>query len=390
MNLKTDFYDSNLTTIAFNFYTGSYNETKDTLGIAHLTEHLVFRGTKNRNSTEINEYIESLGGYLNAYTSQENTKFYCTVPKEYIKEAINLLYEICFENTIPENEFELEKDIVINELKMYEDDPQSVCQENLFRLMFHNAFNRQIVGGTPKTVSKITRDQVIEYIKHNFTANNLCIIITGGLKDNFNYTQYISNLLPDTFSDIKLQPFKFDIEDTLIKTNREGIQQSQLMWGIIGPKRDSKNSVPFAILNTYIGGNASSVLYKEIREKRGYVYNITTWIEWFNKYSILVGYASLNEVNIKKTMQVIYDTYKTLDNINLEACKNYLIGEIYRQVETTSGNNDNYTYYDSTVEDRINKIKQTTIQDVQQVFNKYFNQKICYSIVAPKGGKINE
>lgn len=388
--LKTDFYDSNLTTIAFNFKVGSYNENKDNLGIAHLVEHLVFRGTEKRNSTEINEYIESIGGYLNAYTSQENTKFYCTVPTEYIEEGIELLADICFHNTIPVDEFELEKNIVINELRMYEDDPQSVCQENLFRLMFHNAINRQLVGGIPKTVSKITREQVLDYISKNFISDNLTVIITGGLKENFDYNACLCRLIPAVTNDIStIQEFKFDIDKTLIKVNKEGIQQSQLMWGIIGPSRESEDSISFALIATYLGGNASSILYKEIREKLGYVYQISNWIEWFNEYSVLIGYASLNEQNIKKTMQFIYKAYKSLDNMNLEACKNYVIGEIYRQTETTSGNNDNYTYYNDDIEERIEKIKNITMQDIKKTFDKYFNQKIVFSIVTPtkiKGG----
>ncbi len=387
--IKLDIYDSNLVTVAFNFNAGSYNENKDILGIAHLVEHLVFRGTTNRNSTEINEYIESLGGYLNAYTSQENTKFYCTVPSEYVKEAIELLYDITFNNTVPVDEFELEKDIVINELKMYEDDPQSVCQENLFKLMFHNAINRQVVGGTPKTVSKITREQVLNYIKQNFTLDNLCIIITGKVKEDI--LLYINSILVDKKNSIKINNnFNFNISNTLIKTSKDGIQQSQLMWGIVGPSREHIDSIPFALIMTYLGGNASSVLYKEIREKRGYVYTISTYIEWLNDYSVLIGYASLNEANIKKTMQVIYDAYKSLNNINLEACKNYVIGDLYRQVETTSGNNDNYTYYNTSIEDRVNKVKAVTIQDIQKVFKKYFNQKIVFSIVTPKEVNIIE
>lgn len=368
-----------LVTVAFNFHSGSYNETKETLGIAHLVEHLVFRGTKNRSSEEINEYIESLGGYLNAYTSYENTKFYCTVPSNYIKEAIDLLIDICFNNTIPEDEFELEKDIVINELKMYEDNPANVCQENLYKLMFNNAFNRQVVGGTPKSVSKITRQDVLKYIKQNFTKDNVEIIITGNVEIDLSYLKGFK-------VSIKKDNYEFDIQNTLIKASKEGIQQSQISWGIVGPKLEDKDSIALELINIYLGGNASSILYKEIRERRGFVYEIITGIDWFTNYSVLIGYASLNETNIKKTMKIIIDEYKNIKLDNLEACKNYLIGEIYRKTETTSGRNDFYTNNNITIEDKINKIKNTTINDIQRVIDKYFKQAVVFSILIPKGG----
>jgi len=379
--------NDNLVTIAYVFNVGSYNETKDTLGIAHFVEHLVFRGTTTRSSEEINRYIESLGGHLNAYTTYERTKFFCTIPANYWKEGLELLNDICFYNTIPEDTFDLEKNIVINELRTFEDDPQEVCDTNLMKTVFHNAFNRQSVGGTPKTVEKITRQQVIDYIDTNFISDNLEIIFTGKGNEQ-EIENYIKEILPETNNKSKkLDNFKFDIKDFYIEDTKAEIQQSQLEWAIIGPARDSEDYMIFDLITTYLGGNSSSILYNEIREKRGLVYEVATRILDFNNYSLLIGYASLLEKDIDKSIELIE---KYTNNINitekeLEAYKNYIESRIYMDAETTFDRNEYFTYHKESIEERVKKLKSITLDDIKEVANKYFNNiKIVYSVVKPK------
>lgn len=382
LNINVYAVDSDLVTIGFIVHAGSYNETKDTLGIAHLTEHLVFRGTEQFSNEEMNTYIESLGGYLNAYTIYEYTKFYCTVPCDKWKEATNFLIQLVFHNTIPEETFEIEKDIVINELKMYQDDPKSVAFENLYKLMFNN-YNKQMVGGTPETVSQITRKQVIDYINKYYISSNIDVIATGNIEAD-ELQEYLDNNID--FNNRIIQPVTkalFNNKFTITKTKQD-ITQSILTWSLILPDFTNKDYIAIEILNNHLGGNTSSLLYNEIREKQGLCYSINTSIEHFKDYSILNGYTALNKSNINKVQDIIIDLFNDIqiNDEQLENNKQYLIGQHLMANETTNGLNEMITIYGVNY-DKVKLLKKITMKDIEKA-KSYFQDNIYWSTVIPE------
>lgn len=382
MKINVCVTDSNLVTIAFIVHAGSYNETQKTLGIAHFTEHLVFRGTQKFNNKQINTYIESLGGYMNAYTAYEFTKFYCTVPSNKWKEAVDFLNQIVFCNTIPADMFDIEKDIVINELKMYQDDPQSVAAENLYKIMFKQ-YNKQLVGGTPETVANITRQQVLEYIEQYYNTTNVDVVATGNINPD-ELKQYIDSSIH--FQHNIITPVSRTIfnDPKEIQINKMDITQSVLMWGIVLPNIYDKMCAPSLLINNYLGGNASSILYDKVREELGLCYAINTSIENFKDYNILIGYTALNEINIKKVQNIITDTFNDIKMTQqeLDNNKQYLTGQYLIRTESTSGLNELITTYGIDY-DLMSKIDNVTLTDIQETL-PIFAQDIYWSIVTPK------
>jgi zinc protease len=378
-----------LVSVCYKVNVGSHNETEDILGIAHLVEHLVFKGTDKHNSEEINQYIESLGGYVNAFTSFEETQFYCTLPSEFWKEAIDFINDLVFFNTIPEEEFELEKGVVLNELRMYSDDPVSVCQDNLFKIIFHEDITKQLVGGTVDTVSKITREDVINFIDENYINKNIDIIITGNIEGTEeDLYSYIEEVTPETDSDLrkKDKSYDFNMEDQEIEVEKSDISQSILCWALIGPSYKSEDYIPFYLAVNALGGNASSVLYTNVREKLGLVYTINFRMEEFTEYTIANGHTSLQKENIEKVMDIIEKETKNLkiDEKTLESNKNFLIGDLLMGLEKTIDRNCFIAGFDCEYEEMIEKIKKVTIQDMERVITKYFNSDIYYSLVVAK------
>lgn len=390
LKLKTDLKDSgNLVTVNYLINVGSYNEDKSNLGITHLIEHLLFKGTINRNSEQIMSYIESLGGTLNAYTSFEKTSFYCTVPSEYWKEAIEFLNDLIFYNTIPEKEFKLEKDVVLNELRMYADDPENVCGENLYKLIFKNNINRQIVGGTVDVVKNITRQQVLDFIDSNYINENIDIIITGHIDSTYNdLYNYISDIVPELSNKSFSKIDEVDFNEDEIEINKiwpNNINQSQLCCGIIGPNKLNDDYIPFKIIINALGGNMSSILFKEVREKLGLVYSIGFEIQDFSEYCLAIGSTSSNKENIELIKNIINKEIKKLkiNNEMLENNKRYLIGILLLKVETTNGYNSYLSSNKIDINDYIDKIKKVNIDDIERVIKKYFN-KIYYSSLMSK------
>ena len=182
LTVITEQTDEDFVSMGYIVNKGSFDEPNDCLGIAHLAEHQVFKGTANRDKDEIWLDVQQYGGDMNAYTAENSTAFHCTILKEYWKTALDVISDIVFNNTIPEEEFELEKSVVIEELNMYHDDATHRVMENITKTIFRKYANRWTNGGTPETVRNITREQLINFINSNYIPSNITLMVTGNVK----------------------------------------------------------------------------------------------------------------------------------------------------------------------------------------------------------------
>lgn len=377
-------------TLAYLIKSGSFNESEDETGIAHLVEHLLFKGTINRTYKQVNNDIEGIGGILNAETNFQYTKYYCTVPFDKWNIGLDVLSDIIFNHTIPEDEFIKEKKVVQEELKMYNDDPQSYVYDQLIKNMFINYPNRQSIGGTVQDIEKITRNDVLDFINRNYFPENMIIIATGNIqhekvvsfieeyinKLNINFTAYQSNY--KQFTD------KGNIEKLKTYT-RDNVEQTHIAFGLFGPSHNSEDSIPVELLSTILGGNSSSVLFDTIREQKGLAYTICLDTEDLNDVSLILGYAGLNRNSdvITEILNILENTDLYLTEEKLSSAKAYLIGMLYLSVEKTSGINNflanQLLYNDSdTIDILCNKINDVTLEDIQRVAKKYFIKDNIY------------
>ena len=271
---------------------------------------------------------------------------------------------------------------------MYDDDSDSNCQDNLMRIIFNNAINRQVVGGTVESVSKITRNQVINFINNYYVNNNIDIIVSGNINgsenDFYNFIESITFELSNNFKREK-DYFTFNVKDLEVVKYKNDIYQSILNWGLVGPSKDNKDYFPFLIITNLLGGNMSSILYEEVREKLGLVYTINMNVnDEFKDYSLALGSTSLQKKNINKVKNIINDNINNIhiDETLLENNKIYLIGSLLRSLQTTNGINDYLTNNKINKEEYINLINMVTIKDIERVIKKYFkNSNIYYSSI---------
>ena len=390
--------DNNAPTVTLTYLIkcGSYNEDKNNLGIAHFTEHMLFKGTLNRTSNKINWDIENFGGLLNAETFFNYTKYYCTVPYEYWEIGIDVLSDLVWFNTIPKDEFQKEKQVILEELKMYEDDSGSKVFDLLMQGMNKNEISRQLVGGTIETVSKIKREQMIDFIDQNYNPNNIVIVATGNIKHE-KLVDFVENFCKDI--DFKKSPisdipanFEIDTDFQEIIEQKE-ISQASLCWGLFGPQPSKEEIYTLEIISTLLGGNSSSILYQTIREKFGLVYTVYTSIMNLGNTSIFYGYAGLDQKNVKKVKDIVLTELLNLktnlvDNEELEFIKRYIKGTYALCQEKTSGKNNviceciiNDLDYDNYIEN-INKV---TTEDIMNFAQKYFSEdQIQFAQIIPK------
>lgn len=386
-------------TISYLVKSGSYNETEETLGIAHFTEHMLFKGTTSLTSKDINYAIEGIGGILNALTSFEYTKYHCTVPSEYWKTGIEILSDMVWNNTIPEKEFVLEKQVVLEELKMYKDVADIRAIDLLFTNLHRNYKLRQTVGGEISTVKAITREQMLEYIDKYYVPNNITIVGTGNINHEDivefakNYIDYDIN----NNDNIELEKFKPDEikpEENEIIEEKE-IEQSHLCWGMFVPEPASDEYAVMDIIATLLGGNASSRLYQIVREEKGLAYSVNAWLEELRDNSILMGYVGLDKQNIDLVKNIIFEQInkiktELIDNEELERVKSYIKGTTLISLETTSSKNSyicsaTAVNVEPNIEDYFEKLNKITSEEVMQIANKYLKENnICFSQIISK------
>lgn len=384
-------------TLSFTIKCGSYDEDESNYGIAHFVEHMLFKGTSNMTSQEISQAIEGIGGILNAETTFEYTRYYCKVPAEVWHKGIQVLLDMILFNTIPEEEFNNEKQVVLEELKMYNDAPNSKIFDLLFKQLHPSYGNRHNIGGTIESVSKITREQMLAFIEKYYNYDNIVFIATGNIDHNklVNVLQeYTDNIDLDSTNNQKQKfiPDKLGQEDLI---NQQEISQSHLCWGGFGPAPTDSDYITAEVAVTLLGGNSSSRLYQIIREQRGLAYTVSTDIELLSDASIITGYVGLDGTNIDSVKESIKTELNKLknelvDNEELIRTKMFLQGTTLISQETTSGktqfincavlNNLNID-----VDEYLKDINSVTSEMILEFANKYFrDDNICFAQIIPK------
>ena len=161
--------------------TGSRDENQKNNGIAHFIEHTVFKGTSNRKSYQILNRIESVGGELNAYTSREKTCFYSMVSKKYFDRSVELLTDVVFNPIFPANEIEKEKNVIVEEIEMYEDSPDESIYDDFFASLFPGHPLGYSILGKKKSVKSINNRVIIDFRRENYQPSNMVLSIAGNL-----------------------------------------------------------------------------------------------------------------------------------------------------------------------------------------------------------------
>ena len=376
-------------TISYCINAGAFDEPIENLGIAHLVEHLVFKGTANRRADDIFKDINKLGGELNAYTTETNTVFYVTILKEYWKEAIDVLSDIVWNCIIPEEEFEREKNVVLEELKMYYDDGSRRVLDITTKTAFSKTPNKWNNGGTIESVSKISRQDVFDFIDNYYVADNIVLYVSGDI-DFKEFIQYVDNYTKNiSFS--QTNRFRDDSKNVTIENTSESIDSTQSHMVMYFPfVLEEENIKNIFILNMVedIFGNGFCSRLMELREKYGYAYTIYCNDFITKPESIMHVYIGLNKDNIENAkkmmiekMEEIHKNGATEEEFN--TAYNSLLTAMKRRHISTSSLNDfrvsmrgnGIVTDDVDFDDVIKELDTITLKDVNDFYAKFFIPK---------------
>ena len=280
---------------------GSSNEKKDECGIAHMLEHMAFKGTKNRNAEKIAREIEDVGGDINAYTSKEVTAYYLKVLKENAELGVDILSDIIKNSTFPKEEIERERGVIISEIGQSYDAPDDRVFENFTQTAFKNQSMGRPILGTKETVSSFQQSNLKFFLDSNYTPENIVVSMSGSLNKG-----KIFKIVEEKFSDIKNdnKPKKVTSEWTsgFIAEDRD-LEQTQLVFGVEGLKNIDVDRFSLRALSIILGGGMSSRLFQEIREKRGLCYSIFSFTQMQNSSGVFGFYAGTSPNDVGKLLE---------------------------------------------------------------------------------------
>jgi len=255
--------------------TGSIYETEQTNGISHFLEHLVFKGTEKYLVNQISKKIESYGGIINAGTSKEYTVYFVDIPKEGIEDAFDVISQLVFHATFPEDELEKERLVVIEEIKRYEDNPGNVLYENFNNKLFTLSSYKWRILGKEENIRTLPRQEIINYYKTHYHPKNMVLSICGDFDDN------IYELIKKYF-DVKISTnyittnilLDEEPKGSIFEVKKHKVQHTYFLSGFLGPKINDKHQYTGDVLSIILGEGISSRLYKILREEKQLVYEI--------------------------------------------------------------------------------------------------------------------
>ena len=319
---------------------GTRDEAGYHAGIAHFVEHTIFKGTTRRSASVINSYLDRLGGELNAFTTKEEIVFHATVLKEDLSKAASLLLELATCPTFPEHEIQTEKGVVVDEIHSYKDTPSEDIYDRFEEMIFKGHPLSGNILGTTASVKKITRDELLQFVKEKFRPEKMAFTIVADIdearmeKEVIKLAEkFFGNAEPEAgASDSKLStPAAERFEKTISKRNH----QANCVIGALAPSLyQERERLATVLLCNILGGPASnSILNSILREKNGWVYGVECGYTQFSDTGLVAITLGCDKANLEKCLNAIDKEIgklqaEPLSERKLKAAKKQLLGQL--------------------------------------------------------------
>ncbi len=357
---------------------GSAAESEEHGGASHFLEHLVFKATKRRTTAEIAQVIDILGGDVDAFTGKEYTSFYAHVLDEQVDTALDLLTDIVTSPRFKAEDIEMERSVILEEIKMVEDTPDDLVHE-IFVTSFwpDHPLGRPILG-TAETVNRLEREQIVAHYSETFHPKNLIFCASGNIR-----LEQVLPFLERSFPLDDRAPVRREWnapspnQHVILREKRE-LEQVHLCLGARGFPQQVDERYAAAIFNTILGGGMSSRLFQRIREKEGLVYSVLSYHNGYLHGGYEAVYAACAPKNLKRVLALTLEEMRRIKREGateqeLSFAKLHLKGSILLSLESTvsrmSGiaRQEYYFGRQFTADEIIAQIDAVTLENIQQV-----------------------
>ena len=393
--------DDHVESVCFGLFvaSGSRHEAAKEAGISHFIEHMLFKGTATRTALAISQAIEGRGGNFNAYTSEEGTCFYAYLPCDYLPTAVDIISDMFVHAAIPDAEFVRERQVILEEIKMYADEPDSVASENLSRALFPDNALGLPIAGSAKTLGKMTPQALRKYIRRAYVPTATTAVVAGRF-DPAAARALVENALGGLAGGKPLPYVPVKARQRPMKEVRaeRDIQQVQLAMGFrtFGVRAPARKKYAANVFDGLMGRSMSSRLFQSVREKRGLSYDIRSQLQFFEEVG---GWAVTAGLATDRVPQAVSAIERELDRIRakrpgaaeLKRTKEYLVGNFRLGLEQVRAR---LFYFGNCVqtygrilapEEVVAGISAVTADDVLEIANEILQEKNkSVSWVVPK------
>lgn len=376
--------------------TGSRNETPEQSGVTHFLEHMLFKGTESRSSYDIAMSMESVGGYLNAFTSSEYTCYYSRCLSTQLDKALDVLSDMVLNPSFPKEEIEKEKNVVIEEMKMYRDSPKDYLLEEFVSQSFKDHPLGRSTLGVEETVSSFSRQDLYDYMEDRYQPSNLLVSVAG----NVDHDRVVA-LVSDVFADIESKELK-ELDQSLTEYRADKvkltkpIEQTHLVIGRRGLDYDHDDKYKLLLANTVLGGGMSSRLHQNVREKYGYCYTITSFKQSYRDtglYGIYVGTDKDYVDHVRELVEGELDKLKEdpISEQELSEAKSQLKGKLMLSLESMSNRMSRLAkseiYFNRyvTLDELVKNIDEVEPDEIQHFAQSFFeNDQFSETLLLPE------
>ena len=370
---------------------GSNRENEKINGISHFVEHMLFEGTKKRpDSKIISNEIESVGGELNAYTSNERTCFYIKVPNKYMDKALDIMSDILQNPLFDKKKTEKERKIILKEINLHKDEPRFHQWILFSKALFKKHPARLPPYGTVEAVKAITKKDLLDYYQKYYVPNNIILSVVGNFNNRLplKIKNKFKNFKPK--KQAKIKKIKEPPQSKVVtEKEKRKILSSYLVLGYKTPPRNKKESYILDVIMAILGRGQSGKIFDEIRNKRGLAYEIGVHHDPETDYGFFSVYLNTDKKNINETIALILKEFKNLKNLTsreLKEAKGYLIGQHILENEDTRELADELGYWESIKDVKllstyIKNVNKITKKDITLVANKYLTKNYALAII---------
>lgn len=320
---------------------GGRYEPPELAGISHFVEHLLFKGTRRHSCEQLKRRVEGVGGSLNGFTAEEFTCYMAKVPARYARRALGTLAEMVTAPTLSPHDLDKEREVILEEIRMYEDTPGQYVHDLFSQLLWPEHPLGTLLSGTIDTVRRIRRDDILRYWRRMYQPRNILIACAGafdaealtqqarrlfGRRESRRTTRFLSAPRPRRGPQVRVW--------------RKATEQTHLCVGTYAIPRTHPDRFALELLHVLLGANMSSRLFREVRERRGLVYEIGTQIKRFEDTGAFVIYAGCDAGKLTATVQTIFAELtrlrrRAVSRAELRRAKDYYAGQLLMGLEDT-------------------------------------------------------
>jgi len=320
---------------------GSCYEPAELNGVCHFIEHLLFKGTKKRSAKEISQAVEGLGGYLNAFTSEETTCFHCRAGHEHFEDLLDVLMDMLLDSKFDPAEVAKERQVIKEEIAMYLDQPQHYVHELLNATLWPDQPLGRPITGTEKSLDAIGRTRLRDYLQENYSTSTALVVAAGKVKhaQAVRAVARYARRMPRGPRPQSSRASNHQQKPRLRLFTKE-TEQTQMALGFRTCSRHDERRYALRLLNAVLGENMSSRLFQAVREDRGLAYSIYSSPSFFDDTGDLVISVGLDTENLDKTVRLILKELRRLIASppgpgEMRRARDYVIGQIDLSLEST-------------------------------------------------------